>query len=267
MAFGHGSAFGEGLYGIKGVQSCGFEAGLVDFLKKLNHSADVVLCLVASTLVQAKERLQSIESVVVRFQGQTSGEHHAAETALSGGGHSQSCPFRFQASIPVIAQVMGDQRIILGILAKGGVDLAGVPAILFEVFPGVAVDGRGLVRDVDVVVEEHAENRADGLPAFHELAAQFDHMDRIKKAIGLRINDYPSCSVFHVFLTPQACGRVSGGCKPSLSGGSQEQVPHNDGAIQLALECGSRVRYGHPIWSSILLPLFPRRNAHPPQDS
>ena len=193
----------------------------------------------AAALGQAEEGFEVIETVAAGFGGEAAGEHHTAEAALTGGGEAESGPFGFEATVPIIAEVVGHQGIVLGVLSKSGVDLTGIVTVLSQVSAVVAEDSHRAVRDVDVVVEEHAEGLADRLPAFHELAAQLNDMDRVAQAVGLCINDYPACSVFHDLVADRKFGGGDGrmqakaGCSLVLNFKVSASLERNPGVAEL----------------------------------
>jgi len=136
-------------------------------LKQLHNGEDIGLSLMAAALGQAEKGFEMIETVTTCFGDETAGEHHAAKAALSGRRDSESGPFGFEAAVPIVAEIMGDQGMVLGVLTKSVVDQTGILAVLPQVSTVVAVHSHRVVGDVYVVVEEHAEGLSEGLPAFH----------------------------------------------------------------------------------------------------
>ena len=123
--------------------------------------------MVPSARVEAEVVPEVGEGVSAGFVDDASAQEQSAEPALADGGDAQAGPFGNEAAVPVVAEVVGDQWIVAGIVSKGLVHLVGRVAVLLEVVLGVAVDCHGFPRDGHVVVQEHAERSADGVPAFH----------------------------------------------------------------------------------------------------
>ena len=76
-------------------------------------------------------------------------------------------------------------------VAEGPVDLAGRGAVATEEGAVIAMDGLGLTRDFDVMVQECLEGLAGRLPAAHPDRGDLHHMDRREQTRGLGVDQGP----------------------------------------------------------------------------
>src|ERR1017187_8297330 len=101
----------------------------------------------AAALSQAELVFQSIEAVTGGVREQTTRQHHATKASCSGSGHAQAGPFRLKTTVPVVAEIVGDHRIIVGVLLKSPVHQRWIPAMFPQERSSVAVNRDGLRGD------------------------------------------------------------------------------------------------------------------------
>jgi hypothetical protein len=124
-----------------------------------------------------------IEKALCEFQG--------AEPGLADGIDPKSFPLGHEDLIPVIVEVVSDDRASTDILGEGLENLTGRISIPIEDLARVAMDAARLGRDFLSVVEESAEGCPVPFPTVHPLGGELDGEDRLLEAGRFGVEEDP----------------------------------------------------------------------------
>ena len=194
---------GERADGVPGLQAALRGQGPQDLLHQVGDRLDITQRRVRAALGQPVVLTQGLQLVVPgrhRVQ-QTLSQAEGAETGMADGLDTKPLPLRTQHLVEVVAQVVGDQRLIGDVLGEGVVDLKRRLAVALQDLTGVAVDAGGLGRNVGVVIEQATKGRPFRCPSAHALGRKFHDIDRRLDAGGFGVEENPGGSV-HLVLLP-----------------------------------------------------------------